>query len=216
MRSLNDIYNLSAVLTFGLLSDGSFREQFFPIDRRKVRNLATRQLESPWLVVKRIQYGSPGLVDLAGLGTLAGHVKEFLLGLLDRYLNRKIRSVELQERLLLAEKMKFETDLEREQKLAVAHHDEQLHALDIRSREIDLRNLEEKNRQLMIKNFESESEFAAKIVRLCRDNKLTIEQISQLLTWIRSRERPLIELIELNQILEVQDRDEDSPQINSS
>src|ERR1019366_1212415 len=93
LRNLEDTYNLSAVLAAGLLGEGHVREQFFPLDRRKVRHLAGQRIEAP-LAVIRLQYASPGSVDLVGLGTLAGHVKEFLLGLLDRYQNRRFRQLD--------------------------------------------------------------------------------------------------------------------------
>jgi hypothetical protein len=205
MRSLNDIYNLSAVLAAGLLRDPEARGRFFGVDRRKVRRLARTRIEAPWLVVRRLHYASPGVADLAGIGTLVGHVKDFLLGILDRFQNRHIRKAELQEKIAHAERAKFETDFERENKLIVARRDEQIYGLELRCREANVLHAEEGNRALMLQNFERETEFAVKMVRLCRENELTPEQMVRVVQWIRSRESPLIELVELNQIVDVQD-----------
>jgi len=43
------------------------------------------------LRVTSISYGSPGWADLVGAGELTGHLKEFILGLIDRIIERKDR-----------------------------------------------------------------------------------------------------------------------------
>ena len=156
--------------------------------------------------VVRIQYGSPGSLDVAGIGTLAGHVKEFLLGIIDRWQAKSMRQVELQERLALAEQLRFKNEDERENRLALARREEEMHALEVRSRQADIRRKDEENRALAIANFEKESKFAAEIVAMSREVGLTREQIMKVTTWIASREYPLRELVELGQILAVQEK----------
>lgn len=41
------------------------------------------------LLVSRIQFGSPGFTDISGVGTVIGHLKELLLGLLKAYQARR-------------------------------------------------------------------------------------------------------------------------------
>ena len=47
---------------------------------------------SPIVVVK-IQFGSPGFVDLAGVGRVVGEVRKFLLGIIDRFIGKEDREI---------------------------------------------------------------------------------------------------------------------------
>lgn len=176
MRSVNDIYTLSAVLTGDLLRQENNRNRFFPLNRRKVRRLARERLRVPWLSVRRLHYGSPGSIDFTGMGVIAGHVKEFLLAIIDRFASRKFRAIELQENLRLADVARFSDDFDREQKLLEARRTEEIHVVELRLKHEELRRRTEENRTLELANFERESEFAMKVVRLCRENELTLEQ----------------------------------------
>jgi hypothetical protein len=46
------------------------------------------------LRVTRVQFSSPGFKDLAGLGEVVGHVKDFVLRLIDLYVGRDQRRIE--------------------------------------------------------------------------------------------------------------------------
>ncbi len=58
--------------------------------------------------VQRIEYASPGLKDLVGLGEITGHVKDFIIALLDRWLNRRQRKLENDERVLRNDQLRIE------------------------------------------------------------------------------------------------------------
>jgi hypothetical protein len=60
------------------------------------------------LYVKRIQFGSPGFTDLAGVGDVAGHIKDFLLKLIDLAVTRRQRQLENEEREARVEKLRIE------------------------------------------------------------------------------------------------------------
>ncbi len=48
------------------------------------------------LMVRRVSFSSPGWIDLAGLGEVIGHVKDLILGLTDRIIERQDREQERQ------------------------------------------------------------------------------------------------------------------------
>lgn len=73
-----------------------FREKFDTMDGRP------RLM--PALQVARIQYASPGFTDLAGVGVIVGHIKDFFLTLIEHALNRR-------QRQSLAEKADLENEL---------------------------------------------------------------------------------------------------------
>jgi hypothetical protein len=60
------------------------------------------------LYVKRIQFGSPGFTDLAGLGDVVGHIKDFLLKGIEWALTRRQRDLENQEREARVQKLRIE------------------------------------------------------------------------------------------------------------
>lgn len=208
MRSMNDIYNLVGVFYGGALRNVQTRLELFPPDRRKIRRLAALRFEQPWMNVVRIQYASPGALDVAGIGTLAGHVKEFLLGIIDRWQTKSLRRVELQQKLLQAESMRFQNDHERERNLALVRREEELHTVELTSRKAEVREKEAEAQALAIANFEQASKFAAGIVGMSRDVGLNPAQVLKLATLVASRESPVRELVELGQIVDVKEKDQ--------
>ena len=78
-------------------------------DIRDVKQIHIRV--APPIVVAKIQFGSPGFTDLAGLGTIVGHLKDFFLAIVEHFAGRK-------KRLAEAVKAELENDLLR---LQVAH-----------------------------------------------------------------------------------------------
>lgn len=63
------------------------------------------------LIVKKIQYASPGMNDLFGAGTIVGHLKDILLKLIDIFLNRKARKTEIEKLILENETIKIENQI---------------------------------------------------------------------------------------------------------
>lgn len=87
--------------------------------------------------------------------------------------------------------------------------EEAVHALNLRLKEGQIRNQDEKNRSLAIANFQKESRFAVEMVEACRDFSITTEQINMIISWISSREAPVRELVALKQILAVEEKGKD-------
>jgi HAMP domain-containing protein len=52
------------------------------------------------LVVQRVLYGSPGIKDLVGIGEIVGHVKDFLVRLIEHWSTRRQRALENERREL--------------------------------------------------------------------------------------------------------------------
>ena len=78
-----------------------FRAQEAPLNRRTLISVASDMLEpQERLVVRRIIYGSPGITDLAGIGEIVGHVKDFLVSIIEHCSTRRQRSLENERRAL--------------------------------------------------------------------------------------------------------------------
>ena len=45
------------------------------------------------LMVRRVEYASPGLADLAGIGAIVGHLKDFVLKLIERHDTKRSREL---------------------------------------------------------------------------------------------------------------------------
>jgi hypothetical protein len=60
------------------------------------------------LEVQRIEFASPGFKDLLGLGEVIGHVKDFLLKLIDWKLTARQRQLENEERELKNQRLRIE------------------------------------------------------------------------------------------------------------
>jgi hypothetical protein len=76
------------------------RQQLFPfaplaaqIDITKVSTLREYLEPSERLEVRRLNYASPGTSDLAGVGAIVGHVKDFVHKLIDRHDTRRQREL---------------------------------------------------------------------------------------------------------------------------
>lgn len=59
------------------------------------------------LMVRRLDYASPGSFDFAGIGAIVGHVKDFLLRLLEIYASTAQRKLENEERSLKNESLRI-------------------------------------------------------------------------------------------------------------
>jgi hypothetical protein len=60
------------------------------------------------LKVRRIDYASPGLKDLAGLGDIVGHVKDFTLKLIEHFSSRRKRELLDEEQKLKNEALRIQ------------------------------------------------------------------------------------------------------------
>lgn len=104
-------HNENAVIGFAFIISKLLKQQttLFELQRTyhiidfSIQGINTYQIYSP-LTVERIQISSPGFMDLAGLGTAIGHIKELFLKLREQYFYRNRRDIE-------DEKLKLENDL---------------------------------------------------------------------------------------------------------
>ncbi|MCA9306425.1 MAG: hypothetical protein KDA16_07820 [Phycisphaerales bacterium] len=60
-------------------------------------HIARLLLPQEELLVRRIEYASPGFKDLAGLGEIVGHIKDFTLRLIEHFSSRKSRNLNNEE-----------------------------------------------------------------------------------------------------------------------
>lgn len=100
LRSISDLYNLrlSLELAYGRRyrrPGGSYWSSSDTADQTNFW-LGGYLFEDPSerLTVVRVQYGSPGIADLAGIGTIVGHIKDFITDLINRQDSRRHRELE--------------------------------------------------------------------------------------------------------------------------
>jgi hypothetical protein len=109
---LNDLYRM--LFAFEMLSNDEFlrdslrhyKEDNFSLNRG-LRRIATSYYA--YLRIIRIDYASPGIQDLAGLGVIVGHIKDIILKLIDLAASRderRLRNSKL-EIEILREKVKI-------------------------------------------------------------------------------------------------------------
>src|SRR5690349_14751666 len=93
--ALDDLYMLLQALETTMLRDPRGARGKFKTDvRHHSRWLRECNPGMPFLRIIKIRYGSPGFQDVAGLGVIVGHIKEFVLQILDNVANRKRRRLE--------------------------------------------------------------------------------------------------------------------------
>ncbi|MBW2045612.1 MAG: hypothetical protein JRI96_12135 [Deltaproteobacteria bacterium] len=79
-----------------------------PTDVTELSQLSSFFYPEEQFVIRRIEYGSPGLKDLAGIGEIVGHIKDFMLKLIEYYVERRKRNLENAERELRNEGLRIE------------------------------------------------------------------------------------------------------------
>lgn len=93
--ALDDLYMLLDALETTMLRDSSGARGKFKKDL-KYHSEWLRECNPgvPFLRIIKIRYGSPGFQDIAGAGVIVGHIKDFVLGIIDNVSNRKKRRLE--------------------------------------------------------------------------------------------------------------------------
>jgi hypothetical protein len=112
LANLEDMYNFSLTLELMLRLKEEAGIVFRGTDNRGHIGPLTG---SPWLIpeqsalqIRRIQYNSPGLMDIAGLGVVIGHLKDFLTKVLEFASTREQRRLENQERALKNQRLQID------------------------------------------------------------------------------------------------------------
>lgn len=79
-----------------------------PLEPRELSQISNLLYPQEQLEIRRIEYGSPGFKDLAGLGEIVGHIKDFVLAIIEHCSLRKKRNLENEERELKNEQLRIE------------------------------------------------------------------------------------------------------------
>lgn len=203
LRGIDDIYNLAFILEAVRLPAFA-REALFPIDRRRIANVARALPGFMPLSVPRISYASPGLSDLAGVAKALKHVKDLLLGLVDRGIQTRQRRLENEAREIANQKALVEiVDDQRERDAKFLHH-AQLRTQAVTRATLQNQLLREEVRAKTVANVEREvAVFSKSISTLMRRKELSGEEQAQIVRWIGSRMLPLGELADAGKFTSV-------------
>ncbi|MEW6531015.1 MAG: hypothetical protein AB1473_09280 [Thermodesulfobacteriota bacterium] len=79
-----------------------------PSDPEALSRLASYLYPQEELEILRINYGSEGFSDLIGVGEAVGHVKDFILKLIEHWLGRRQRNLDNEKRELKNERLRIE------------------------------------------------------------------------------------------------------------
>ena len=94
LHEIDYLYNLGIRIVAAATSNETERQ----IEMWTERALLTQHIKTHHpqaeLEVCQIQYSSPGFTDLAGMGTVVGHVKDFIFRLIDYRVHSRRRSLE--------------------------------------------------------------------------------------------------------------------------
>lgn len=71
-----------------------------PLDTDRLTRLCDVLAPGRQLQVKRVEYASPGIKDLVGVGAVVGHIKDFIVFLVEHYRSREARQLDNEERRL--------------------------------------------------------------------------------------------------------------------
>lgn len=109
---IQDIYNFG--LTLELMRNLKEKADII-FDSTDERGRLAILTGSPWIIpkesslqIQRIQYGSPGITDIAGLGIIIGHLKDFLIKVIELGVAKEQRKLENQERALNNQRLQIE------------------------------------------------------------------------------------------------------------
>jgi hypothetical protein len=206
MRSLEDIYNLSAILSSRNFGRHEFATRMFPIDRRVIRRLALDDVKIPALMVPQFKYASPGFADLLGAGESLKQLKEFILEVTDRFLGAEQRRLDNEARRLANEKAAAELQRYKEDTPAASSHKSHTRALSIQERQLKNELLAEEAHAARIVNITSETNmFSKSMSKVMKQKRLTGEQQAQIVHWIGTRAQPLAELADEGKLDGVED-----------
>lgn len=79
-----------------------------PIDEHQVSQLAHLLEPDERLQVRRFRYSSPGFTDLAGIGTVVGHLKDFVVRLIERRDTQRQRALNDERTALENDRIRME------------------------------------------------------------------------------------------------------------
>jgi hypothetical protein len=193
-RAFNDLYRLIAAFTVEKGSVESFVRVPVPFHRRRLVRLAREQGIAA-LRVLRLNYSSPGQIDLLGVGKVAEVVKDTLFGIADRIINSQDRELDRERKFLENDALQVKTALERSESHFERAQNAKLHDLAIAEKKIAIE-------RAAVALTTEKVEAAAKglqvfkdILALSRDHGASEEDISRILAGFVAKVEPLIPLI---------------------
>jgi hypothetical protein len=78
------------------------------LDDAQLENMSAALMPKERLLVRHISYGSPGSLDLAGVGVVVGHIKDFILRLVERKDLQRKRQLDEERAALQNETIRLE------------------------------------------------------------------------------------------------------------
>lgn len=94
LHELDYLYNLGLRIVAAATSNERQRQIEMWAEKSVLSNHTKTQYPRAELEVCQIHYSSPGFTDLGGMGTVIGHIKDFLLRLIDYRVQSRRRSLE--------------------------------------------------------------------------------------------------------------------------
>ena len=94
LHELDFLYNLGLRIVAAATSNETERQVEMWTERSLLAQHIKTQYPQTELEVRQIQYNSPGFTDLVGVGTVVGHLKDFLFRLIDYRVQARRRSLE--------------------------------------------------------------------------------------------------------------------------
>ncbi|HEX4945152.1 MAG TPA: hypothetical protein VFZ34_00635, partial [Blastocatellia bacterium] len=94
LHELDFLYNLGLRIVAAATSNETERQVEMWTERSLLAQHIKTYHPQAEMEVCQIQYNSPGFTDLAGVGTVVGHVKDFLFRLIDYRVQARRRSLE--------------------------------------------------------------------------------------------------------------------------
>lgn len=94
LHELDYLYNLGLRIVAAATSDKNERQVEMWTEKSLLAEHIKKQFPQAELEVCQIHYSSPGFTDLAGMGTVIGHIKDFLLRLIDYRVSSRRRTLE--------------------------------------------------------------------------------------------------------------------------
>lgn len=94
LHALDDLYNLGRRIVAAATSTEQERQLEMWAEKALLSEPGKKPFAQAELEVCQIHYSSPGFTDLGGLGTVIGHLKDFLLRLIDYRVQARRRSLE--------------------------------------------------------------------------------------------------------------------------
>ncbi|MBM4146789.1 MAG: hypothetical protein FJ240_11055 [Nitrospira sp.] len=92
----------------GMIPFFPYSTTIIPADTEALSRLTSYYYPDEELELRKIIYGSPGFTDLTGIGEAVGHVKDFVLKIIEHFINKKQRNLENEERELRNQKLRLE------------------------------------------------------------------------------------------------------------